>query len=125
MANFNQVILIGNLTRDPALSYLPSQTPVIDIGLAVNREWKDKDGNKKQETCFIDCRAFGKSAETINKYVKKGDPLLVSGRLCFEQWDGKDGTKHSKHRIMIETFQFLGTSKSEQANETDNGDIQF
>ena len=108
MANFNCVILVGNVTRDPQMSYLPSQTPVVEFGMAVNRKWTDQSGNKKEEVCFVDCRAFGKSAETINQYVTKGSPLLIEGRLTFDQWEGKDGSKHSKHRVIVERFQFLG-----------------
>ena len=72
MANFNKVILVGNLTRDPQLSYLPSQTAVVEFGIATNRKWKAQDGQQREEVCFVDCRAFGKPAETINKYCKKG-----------------------------------------------------
>ncbi len=108
MANFNKVLLIGNLTRDPQLSYLPSQTAVVDFGLAVNRKWKSKEGQDKEETCFVDCRAFGKQAETINKYLVKGRPVFVEGRLTFDSWTAQDGTKRSRHRITVENFQFLG-----------------
>ncbi len=108
MANFNKVLLIGNLTRDPQLSYLPSQTAVVDFGLAVNRRWKSKEGQDREETCFIDCQAFGRTAETINKYLSKGRPIFVEGRLTFNTWTAQDGTKRSKHRITVETFQFLG-----------------
>jgi len=108
MASFNKVILLGNLTRDPALSFLPSQTAVCEFGLAVNRKWKDKDGQAREDVMFIDCRAYGKSAETLNQYVKKGAPLLVEGRLQFDTWEAKDGTKHNKHRVMVEQFQFVG-----------------
>jgi len=108
MANFNKVILAGNLTRDPQLSYLPSQTAVVNFGLAINRQWKGQDGQMKQEVCFVDCRSFGKPAETINKYCKKGKPLLVEGRLTFDSWTGKDGVKKSKLYVTAETFQFLG-----------------
>ena len=109
MANFNKVILVGNLTRDPQLSYLPSQTAVVDFGLATNRQWKAQDGQMKQDTCFVDCRAFGKPAETINKYCKKGRPLMVEGRLTFDSWTGKDGVKKSKLRVTVETFQFMSS----------------
>ena len=109
MANFNKVLLIGNLTRDPQLSYLPSQTAVVDFGLAVNRNWTGKDGEKKEETCFVDCRAFGRTAETINKYLSKGRPVFVEGRLTFNSWTAQDGTKRSKHRVTVENFQFLGS----------------
>ena len=88
MANFNKVILMGNLTRDPQLSYLPSQTAVVDFGIAVNRRWTGQDGQQREEVCFVDCRAFGKPAETINKYCKKGKPLMLEGRLTFDSWTG-------------------------------------
>jgi single-strand DNA-binding protein len=110
MANFNKVILLGNLTRDPQLSYLPSQTPVVDFGLATNRRWTSQDGQQREEACFVDCRAFGKPAETINKYCKKGRPLLIEGRLTFDSWTGKDGEKRSKLRVTIETFQFVSST---------------
>ncbi|MFZ0034720.1 MAG: single-stranded DNA-binding protein [Sedimentisphaerales bacterium] len=108
MANFNKVFLIGNLTRDPQLSYTPNQTAVVDFGLAVNRRWKGQDGEAREETCFVDCRAFGRPAENINKYLTKGRPLFVEGRLTFNSWTAQDGTKRSKHRVTVESFQFLG-----------------
>ncbi len=107
MANFNKVLLMGNLTRDPQLSYLPSQTAVVDFGLAVNRRWKSQDGENKEETCFVDCRAFGRLAENINKYLTKGRPLFIEGRLTFNSWTAQDGSKRSKHRVTVENFQFL------------------
>ena len=109
MANYNKVILVGNLTRDPQMSYLPSQTPVAEFGLAVNRNWTDRNsGQKREETCFIDCRAYGRQAETISQYMSKGRPILVEGRLQYDTWEGKDGTKRSKHRVTVSNFQFLG-----------------
>ena len=108
MANYNKVILVGNLTRDPQMSYLPSQTAVVEFGLAVNRRWKGQDGQQKEETCFIDCRCYGRPAETLNQYMAKGRPLLVEGRLQLDTWEGKDGSRHSKHRVIVERFQFLG-----------------
>ena len=108
MSGFNKVIMLGNLTRDPSLSYLPSQTPVVEFGLATNRKWTDKDGNQKEDVCFIDCRAFGRQAETINKYCEKGRPLLIEGRLTFDQWETTEGQKRSKHRITVEKFTFVG-----------------
>ena len=108
MANFNKVLLIGNLTRDPQLSYLPSQSAVVDFGLAVNRRWTGKDGEKKEETCFVDCTSFGRQAETINKYLTKGRPVLVEGRLTFNSWTAQDGTKRSRLKVTVENFQFLG-----------------
>jgi single-strand DNA-binding protein len=108
MANFNRVILAGNLTRDPQLSMLPSNTPVCDFGMAINRKWKSQSGDMREDTCFVDLRAYGRRAETINQYMGKGQPLLIEGRLDFHQWDGKDGTKRSKHIVVVENFQFLG-----------------
>ena len=108
MANFNKVFLMGNLTRDPQLSYTPSQTAVVDFGLAVNRRWTGQDGEKREETCFVDCRAFGRLAENINKYLSKGRPLFVEGRLTFNSWTAQDGTRRSKHQVTVENFQFLG-----------------
>lgn len=108
MANFNKVMLIGNLTRDPQLSYTPNQTAVVDFGLAINRNWTGQDGTKRDETCFVDCRMFGKRAEVVNKYCKKGNPLFVEGRLTFDSWQAQDGSKRSKLRVTVENFEFLG-----------------
>jgi len=110
MPNINVCILAGNLTRDPAISYTPNQTAVADFGLAINRQWRDKSGGKKQETCFLDCRAFGKTAENIQKFFSKGNPIFVQGRLTLDEWTAQDGTKRSKHRITVENFQFIGGS---------------
>ena len=122
MANFNKVLLIGNLTRDPQLTYLPSQTAVVDFGLAVNRRWRGKDGQDKSEVCFVDCRAFGRQAENINKYLSKGRPLFVEGRLTFDSWTAQDGTKHSRHRVTVENFQFLGSPKG-ATGASDSGEM--
>jgi len=108
MASFNKVILIGNLTRDIELKYLPKGTAVCNLSLAVNRRWKTEAGEEKEDVYFAECKAFGKQAETIAQYVKKGHPLMVEGRLTREEWDDKKtGEKRSTTRIMIETFQFL------------------
>lgn len=108
MASFNKVILIGNLTRDIELKYLPRGTAVCNLSLAVNRRWKNEVGEEKEDVYFAECKAFGKQAETIAQYVKKGHPLMVEGRLTREEWDDKKtGEKRSTTRIMIETFQFL------------------
>jgi len=107
MANFNKIFLMGNLTRDPQLSYLPSQTAVVDFGIATNRQWTSSEGTQRQETCFIDCRAFGRMAENINKYLNKGRPVFLEGRLTFDSWTAQDGSKRSKHRVTVENFQFL------------------
>jgi len=107
MAGFNKVLLLGNLTRDPQLSYTPNQTAVVDFGLAMNRRWTGQDGSQREETCFVDCRAFGRMAENINKFFTKGKPIFIEGRLSFDQWTAQDGSKRSKHRVTVENFQFL------------------
>ena len=111
MPSVNKVILIGNLTRDPQLSYLPSQTAVVEFGLATNRNWTSKDGEKKSEACFLDCRAFGRQAETLAKYVQKGSPLYIEGHLKLDQWQANDGSNRQRIRVVIEGFQFLGSSE--------------
>jgi single-strand DNA-binding protein len=108
MASFNKVILIGNLTRDVELKYLPKGTAVCNLSLAVNRRWKNEAGEEKEDVYFAECKAFGKQAETLAQYVRKGNPLMIEGRLTREEWDDKKtGDKRSTTRIMIETFQFL------------------
>lgn len=108
MASYNKIILMGNLTRDPQLSYLPSQTAVVEIGLAVNHRYKDQQGNQQEKVCFVDCRMFGRRAEVLNQYLRKGQPLLVEGRLELDQWKDQQGNPRSKHRVFIETFSFVG-----------------
>ena len=108
--NVNIVILAGNLTRDPQLSYTPNQMAIVNCGLAINKKYKDK-----ESVCFVDLRFFGKTAEIINKYCKKGNSLFVRGELTFDQWTSKDGVKKSKHYIIVESFQFLGGKTEESA----------
>ena len=117
MANFNRVILLGNLTRDPQLRYLPNNTAVCEFGLAVNRRWRDADGNMREETCFVDVSAFGRQAETINQYMAKGRPILIEGRLKFDSWTAQDGSKRSKLSVVAERFQFVGPRGGEAAPE--------
>jgi len=117
MANFNKIMLLGNLTRDPQLSYTPNQTAVVDFGIATNRKWTSQDGQQREEVCFVDCRAFGKPAETLNKYMGKGQLIFIEGRLCFEQWTAQDGTKRSKHRVTIEKFQFLPSGNNQSQSQ--------
>jgi single-strand DNA-binding protein len=110
MASFNKVILVGNLTRDPELRYLPKGTAVARLGLAVNRTWKTETGEKKEEVTFVDIDAFGVQAETICQYMRKGNPMLVEGRLRLDQWDDKQtGQKRSRLGVVLEGFQFLSS----------------
>ena len=113
MASYNRVILAGNLTRDPELSYTPSSTPICKFGLATNRKWRDQNGEQRDETCFVDCTVFGRQAETFNQYMNKGRPVLLEGRLQFSQWTGQDGQKRSKLEVVVERFQFLGGRSGE------------
>lgn len=107
MANFNKVILLGNLTRDPELRYSQGGQAIAKFGLAINRTYT-VNGEKKEQTCFVDITAFGRQAEIINEYCKKGRPLFVEGRLDFSTWE-KDGQKQSKLSVVAENFQLLGS----------------
>ena len=109
MANYNKVMLMGNLTRDPELRYTPSGTPIASFGLAVNRRFKRQDGEQVEETCFVDITAFGRQAEVVSEYLSKGRPLFVEGRLHQESWEAQDGQKRTKLSVTLENFQFLGS----------------
>ena len=111
MSSYNKVILLGNLTRDPQLSYTPNQTAVVDFGMATNRRWKGQDGTERNETCFVDCRMFGRRAEVVNKYFKKGSQMFLEGRLTFDSWQAQDGSKRSKLRVTVENFEFVGSGQ--------------
>ncbi len=112
MASFNKVILIGNLTRDPELRYTPKGTAIAKIALAVNRNWTSETGEKKEEVTFVDVDAFGKQAEVIGQYLKKGRPIMVEGRLKLDQWDDKQtGQKRSRLGVVLEQFQFIDSGR--------------
>lgn len=113
MASYNKVILMGNLTRDPQASFLPSGTAVTEFSLAVNRRWKDAQGNPREEVLFIDCSAFGKPAETLAKYLKKGKPVHVEGHLKLDAWEAQDGSKRSKIRVIVAAFRFVDSGRAE------------
>ena len=111
MASFNKVILVGNLTRDPELRYTPKGTAIAKIGLAVNRVWTNEAGEKKEEVTFVDVDVFGRTAENVGQYMRKGRPILIEGRLRLDQWDDKQtGQKKSKLGVVAETVQFLGSA---------------
>jgi single-strand DNA-binding protein len=107
--SYNKVMLMGNLTRDVELRYLPnSNTAVAAIGLAVNRKFKTQSGEEREEVAFIDCEAFGKTAEIMSQYLRKGRPVFVEGRLKLDQWDDKaSGQKRSKLKVIVEEFRFV------------------
>ena len=106
MASYNRVVLVGNLTRDPELRYIPSGTAVSDIGLAVNDRVKKGD-QWVDETTFVDITLWGRTAEIANEYLSKGSPVLIEGRLKLDRWE-KDGQKHSKLKVVGERLQMLG-----------------
>ena len=111
--NYNKVLQGGHLTRKPELTYLPSQTSVCNFGLANNRKYKDK-----EETLFLDCVVFGQQAETFHKYLDKGDPVFIEGRLKLDQWKDNEGNNRQKLKVIVERFQFLGKApdKGGQSN---------
>ena len=114
MASFNRVILAGNLTRDPELRYTPKGLAISKIGLAVNRTWKNEAGETKEEVTFVDVDSFGRQAEVIAQYFKKGSPILVEGRLRLDQWDDKQtGQKRSKLGVVLEGFSFLDSGRTD------------
>lgn len=107
-ANFNKVLLMGNLTRDVELKFTPSNQAVAQIGIAVNRRYKTKEGEQRDETTFVDCEAWGRTAEIMNQYLAKGRGVFIEGRLKLDQWQDKDGQNRSKLKVVIENFQFVG-----------------
>ncbi len=122
MANFNKVFLMGNLTRDPELRYTPNGKAVVDFGLAINRRWTSQGGEQREETCFVDLQAWARSAEVISEYCRKGRPLFVEGRLRLETWEGRDGQKRSKLRVVVENFQFLGRRPDQRGDNETGGE---
>lgn len=107
MANLNKVLLIGRLTRDPESRNLPSGTAVVSFGLAVNRTYTRRETNERvEETCFVDVEAWGRTGETIARYMKKGRQIFIEGRLRFDSWE-RDGQKRTRHSVVAEGFQFL------------------
>jgi len=109
MASYNRVILLGNLTRDPELRYIPSGTPVSDIGLAVNDRRKNADGEWVEETTFVDVTLWARTAEVASEYLSKGSPVLIEGRLKLDSWETSDGQKRSKLRVVCERMQMRGS----------------
>jgi single-strand DNA-binding protein len=121
MANFNKVLLIGNLTRDPEVRSTTSGMKIAKFGLAVNRRYRTRDDEQREETTFVDIDAFGSQAEIIERYCQKGSPLFVEGRLRLDQWESNTGEKRSKLSVVLENFQFLGGGQG-QAEESAGGD---
>src|SRR3989338_1458181 len=113
----NKVLLYGNLTRDPELKALPSGSQVAEFAIATNRTYKDKNGAKQEEVDFHNIVAFGKTAEVIAQYLKKGRPIFIEGRIRTRSWEAKDGTgKRYKTEIVLEQFQFGPSALRSQTN---------
>ena len=106
----NKVFLMGNLTRDVELKSTPSNQPVATFGVAVNRRYRTKEGENREETAFVDCEAWGRTAEVMNQYLSKGRPVFLEGRLKLDQWQDKDGNNRSKLRVVVENFQFVDSA---------------
>lgn len=110
----NKIIVIGNFTKDTDLKYLSNGTTIASNSIAVNRKFKNKMGEVKEETCFIDVAFFGRTAEVVNQYLSKGSKILVEGRLKFDQWVSQNGDKRSKHSIIADSMQMLDKKKQDQ-----------
>jgi len=111
MASFNRVILIGNLTRDPEVRFASGNNAICKFGLAVSRNYTTRDGEKREETTFVDIDAFGKVGEILGKYLSKGRPVMIEGRLQLDTWESKEGDKRSKLKVVCENFQFLNSGR--------------
>jgi len=126
MSSFNKVILMGNLTRDPELRYTPKGSAVAKVGLAVNRQWKSESGEKKEEVTFVDVDVFGRTAENVGQYMRKGSSMLIEGRLKLDQWDDKQtGQKRSRLGVVAETVQFLSGGKKADSQTAASPQGQF
>lgn len=111
MANFNKVILLGNLTRDVELRHTQSGQALAKFGMAINRKWS-QNGEQKESTCFVDLTAWGRQAEVLQQYVKKGSQLFVEGRLEYSTWETPEGGKRNKLEVVVENFQFVGGGRA-------------
>ena len=117
---YNKVIIIGNLTRDiEDIRYLPSGSAVATLGLASNRRYNKQDGTKGEETCFVDVKLFGRTAEVAKQYLRKGSKVLIEGRLNFESWSDQSGQKRSKHTIIAESMQMLDSKGGGEYSQND------
>ena len=121
MASYNRIVLMGNLTRDPQLSYTPANTAVCKFGIATNRKWRDRDGKDREDVCFVDCTLFGRGGETFNQYMSKGRSVLLEGRLHLNQWTTQEGEKRSKHEVLVDNFTFVGGGRGEQGGGAESG----
>ena len=122
MPNYNKVMLMGRLTRDPEVRFLANGTAVTNIGLAVNRNWRNQDGQTQEEVTFVDVTAFGKRGEAVGQYLKKGRPIFIEGHLRMDQWDDKQtGQKRSKLAIIMDAFEFIDSRREGGGNAESGG----
>ena len=111
MASLNKVLLIGNLTRDPEVRMMSNGRPVCNFGLALNRSYKDSEGNRKEEVTFVDVECFGPRAEAVGRFFSKGRAIFVEGRLKLDQWESKEGEKRSALRVVLDNFEFVDSKQ--------------
>lgn len=133
--SYNKVLLMGNLTRDVELRHTPNNQAVANIGLAVNRRFRGADSEMREETTFVDCEAWGRTAETMSRYLAKGRPVFIEGRLKLDQWQDKEGNNRNKMKVVVENFQFVdsagggggggGGRRDEPAPVAQDDDIPF
>lgn len=121
---FNKIVLVGNLTRDLELRYIPSGSAICSTAIATSRKFKKQDGTMSDDTCFIDITFFGRTAEVANQYLKKGSKILVEGRLKFDQWSDQNGNKRSKHSVVVESMVMLD-SKNNSNDFSGNSQNQY
>lgn len=117
---FNKVVLVGNLTRNIELRYLQNGTAIGNTAIAITRKFTGTDGTKKEETCFIDIVFFARTAEIANQYLQKGSKVLIEGRLKFDQWTDNNGQNRSKHSVVVESMEMLGSNSENASNFTQN-----
>ena len=120
MASLNKVLLIGNLTRDPDVRMMGNGRPVCNFGLALNRSYKDAEGNRKDETTFVEVESFGPRAEAIGKFFAKGRAIFIEGRLKLDQWESKEGEKRSALKVVLDSFEFVDSKQEGTSAEPRN-----
>jgi single-strand DNA-binding protein len=123
MANLNKVLLMGNLTRDPEVRYTPKGTAVAELGIAVNRVYSGENGEKREEVTFVDVTVWGRTAENVGEYLKKGRPVFIEGRLQLDSWEDKQsGQKRNKLKVVADNVQFLGSRGGAGGGGPEEGD---
>ena len=118
MASYNRVILMGNLTRDPEVKFLPSGTAVANFGLAMSERYTDRQsGEQRENVCFVDVEAWDRQAEIVGEYFKKGSPIFIEGSLKFDSWETEDGTKRNRLKVRLQRFQFVGRRDGDETSD--------